>query len=329
MKNIFIHPSLSHIYQQYPLTLIDVGASGGIQDVWKNARAHLRVVGFEPDSRAFKQLTQTADPQCTFINTALYNKDGEVTFHLTKKQMCSSIFEPNFSFLEQFPDADRHTIINSIPVAVRKLSKKLLESEHITDADFLKVDTQGEDLFVLEGAQDVLDELIFGINIEAEFSPLYLKQPLFSDIDIYLRSRGFQLFDMKRYYWKRKIAPEASNTKGQLAFADVLYLKTYAALRDSLKNKNAEYQRSKILKCISICQLYGKTDYGLHLAAQAHKDGFLNDSDHTTITGSLSPKPFRLTFHGQYSLARLFHRIYLYLKSNRHYFSDEELGNEE
>lgn len=53
-----IYPSkFEDLYQSHPLTLIDVGASGGIMPLWKPHRRHLYVIGFEPDARAFDTLS--------------------------------------------------------------------------------------------------------------------------------------------------------------------------------------------------------------------------------------------------------------------------------
>ena len=49
-------PGFEDLYQAHPLTLVDVGASGGIMPLWEPHRQHLRIIGFEPDDRAFEAL---------------------------------------------------------------------------------------------------------------------------------------------------------------------------------------------------------------------------------------------------------------------------------
>jgi hypothetical protein len=51
--NIFIEPVFSDIYNKYPIVLIDVGASGGLERNWLPAVKYLQTIGFEPDERAY------------------------------------------------------------------------------------------------------------------------------------------------------------------------------------------------------------------------------------------------------------------------------------
>lgn len=328
MKAIFIHPSFKEVYKKHPITLIDVGASGGIPRLWKCAEKYLQVVGFEPDARAFEELKGMAGGTQKFVNAALYSSNGTIAFNLTKKQQCSSIFTPNASFLEQFPDAERCEVIGSIDVKTRRLSKELLLNEDIHDADFLKVDTQGEDLHVLKGATEVLDDFIFGVNVEVEFTSIYKDQPLFPDVDIFLRDHGFQLFDMKRYYWKRKIGKDACNVKGQLVFADALYFKTYEAFLNAVRTMDGTWQKAKVLKALSICLIYNKVDYAIYLCDKAASDNIFSGFERDLIFKAIYRRRGGINFKSRHRLASLLRKLYLYLKSDEFHFADEELGNE-
>ena len=54
--NPFLDKAFEQYYRTSPLTLIDIGASGGVHERWKSLKEYLRVVGFEPDERAFRDL---------------------------------------------------------------------------------------------------------------------------------------------------------------------------------------------------------------------------------------------------------------------------------
>ena len=56
--NIFIEQAFSDIYNKYPIILIDVGASCGLEPNWLPAVKYLQTIGFEPDKRAFVDLIQ-------------------------------------------------------------------------------------------------------------------------------------------------------------------------------------------------------------------------------------------------------------------------------
>ena len=66
--------------------------------------------------------------------------------------------------------------------------------------DFVKLDTQGTELYILEGMQHTLKRAIFGVEVEVEFIEMYKNQPLFNEVDIFMRKLGFHLFDLKKYF---------------------------------------------------------------------------------------------------------------------------------
>ena len=84
MKPIFISDKFEKIYAKYPITLIDIGSSGGFHGRWRKAKGYFKVVGFEPDERAFKKLKSGAGMM--YINTALSDSESETDFFLTRKQ---------------------------------------------------------------------------------------------------------------------------------------------------------------------------------------------------------------------------------------------------
>jgi len=85
----------------------------------------------------------------------------------------------------------------------------------IETADILKLDLQGYEKEALEGAVGLFDSLS-AIVLEVEFIPYYENQSLFSDIDSFLCSHDFGLYNLFDLHHE----PD-----GQLAFADAVYLK--------------------------------------------------------------------------------------------------------
>lgn len=321
MKNVFFHPSFKDLFKKYPIILLDVGASGGVQRIWRKAKEFLQVVGFEPDKRAFDGLRKTEDRSQKFINEALHSFEGTAKLNFAKKQTCSSVFAPNFSLISQFPDADRYSIVDTSDIHVRPLTKNILSKNNIKDADFLKLDTQGCDLDILKGATEVVDRYLFGIEVEVEFSPIYINQPLFSDVDIFLQEHGFQLFDLKRYYWKREVNNSFSNKKGQIIFADALYFKTYESLYNSIIGMDVSLRKIKILKALSICLIYNKVDYAAYLADRANRDGILDSADLGVILKRLSD--FKISFTGKLkNIIKILKNSFI---QNAFYHADEDL----
>jgi len=80
--------------------------------------------------------------------------------------------------------------------------------------DALKLDLQGFELEALRGLGRRLGE-VRAILTEVELAPLYDGQPLFADVDLFLRAQGFRLFHLYELW---------SHPDGQVTAADALYL---------------------------------------------------------------------------------------------------------
>src|SRR5262249_34589828 len=155
------------------------------------------------------------------------------------------------------PRVQRFDVVKRAAIPADRLDT-LLPAKGVADTDFIKIDTQGAELAILEGASDTLDTRVFGVEVEVEFAPLYVGQPLFSDVDALLRSRGFQLFDLRHSYWKRTSGARYGGPKGQLVFGDALYFKTEEAFAEQLgRLPDDDARRVKLLHALSIALLYG------------------------------------------------------------------------
>src|SRR5687768_11759141 len=151
--DIYIDLHFESEYSRHPLTLVDVGARGGVKRNWLGARRHLRVLGFEPDQREYERLVQSAGSGARkdeYFNVALHNTRGSVSLYVARDRGLSSIFEPDRAFLDTFPEAARFDREDVQQVAVDTLDNQLRE-RRIDDIDFIKADTQGSELFVLQG----------------------------------------------------------------------------------------------------------------------------------------------------------------------------------
>lgn len=89
--------------------------------------------------------------------------------------------------------------------------------------DVIKIDTQGTELDILRGSGRLLDNTL-AVELEVEFVPQYIDQPLFSDVDAFMRQQGFTLRGIRRTYWREK-AEYRHPHGGQIIHGDVLYLR--------------------------------------------------------------------------------------------------------
>ena len=327
-----IDESFSQCCGSFPFVFMDIGASGGIPDKWRFLKKYVRVIAFEPDEDAYNKLVlgQNKEVNIRYLKAALDKEIGEAQFNITRKQECSSLLKPNTYCLKQFPDSNRFDILRTKTISTTTIDEVVMK-HNINYVDLIKIDTQGSELFILNGCEDLLKNSIFAVEIEVEFTPLYEDQPLFSDVDDFMRKNGFLLFDIKRYYWKRKDNALKYASKGQLVFGDALYLRGAEFFFANLKDKSSEQSRAEIIKAIIICIMYGYLDYALHICLLSFESNLLNDNDVNIARKSLlSMKNFGGTipnFKGRLKIAKLVYSLYLLLKPNVWYSVDTDLGN--
>ncbi len=313
--NIFIDPAFYNYYQQYPIRLVDIGASGGLKNNWKGGERYLQVIAFEPDERAFINLVKGQTSKIKYLNTALYKEKAPLDFHMARKQGVSSLLLPNRSLLDKFPEVERFDILETMKIKADTLDNQF-QQHQIEDVDFIKLDTQGSELLILEGATRTLND-VFGLEIEVEFVELYQNQPLFSDIDRFVREFGFQLFDLKPYYWKRNAGKKYGKLQGQIIFADALYMREANSFENTLDMfEDDVLKKSKVLRAVSICILYGYLDYAFEIFNQ--KSDLFNNNEIQLFKRCIErnvPLVSKIpNFPGRGAMASVLYRLYRFFR---------------
>jgi FkbM family methyltransferase len=167
-------------YGQYAQTLrADVGFAG-------------HIFSFEPNPDVFTALARTArrDPRWHVFNRALSDFDGTAPFHIMASHQFSSIEKPAEGLDAVF--APRNKVEKVVDMDCRRLDgliDELLDA-HGLSRPFLKMDTQGHDRAVCEGAQASLPRLL-GIQTELAVRPLYAGATPYRSMIEYLEQRGF------------------------------------------------------------------------------------------------------------------------------------------
>mgnify|MGYP005839681235 CR=1 FL=1 len=255
------------------LTICNVGSRKlgiehdyGSQD-WGIFAPRLTIYGFDVDADACDAANADLDARQVswtekHIPLALSDSIGESTLYVTKHPMCSSLYPPNEPYLERFVAiADLMNLDFTVGIETTTLDA-FCQSEGIQEIDFLQTDVQGADLQVLEGASQLLEGSLLALKTEVEFSYLYRNQPLFADVDLYLRKKGFTLFDIDKAHRSRARSPIRSAAHpGQLLWADAFYF------RDLIQEGVSSYLRTpeRILKLACIADILDFPDYALEL----------------------------------------------------------------
>jgi len=174
------------------LKILDVGAALTDDPVYQHLidikRAQL--IGFEPDPEACRQLNlRYGEPHRFF---PFFVGDGRPgIYHQTNWGPTGSLFKPNTPMLEVFQLLAEVTI----PVVAHPVATTCLDDiPEIDDVDFIKIDVQGSELAIFKNASRVLADAVL-IQTEVSFVESYIGQPMFSDVDAFLRQSGFQFHD--------------------------------------------------------------------------------------------------------------------------------------
>jgi FkbM family methyltransferase len=239
------------------------------------------VFGFDPDVDECVRLNALAreqgDSTTTYVPIALGPDSGIVTLYETADPACSSIYPPITALVDAFAELACMSPTGQQPIGVTTLDEWCTEHA-VTHIDMLKLDTQGSELGVLQGATSILTTVLL-LEIEVEFNPLYQGQPLFGDVDTMLRSHGFMLWrlDNMVHYSAHS---SGSVRMGSLAFYDSLPFLS-PALGGQLYWGHAYYTRGELCPGSSAPALHDERQRTAMLADAAgltDLSAFLRDS---------------------------------------------------
>ena len=185
---------LAAIERGHVAAVLDVGAAGG--DFGRKLRASGyggEIVSFEPLTAAFERLAQAAegDDRWRTLQTAVGDRDRSAELNISGTPVSSSLLPMEPLHVETIPASQYEghetvrvrpldALVGELPAPVRR------------GPFYLKIDVQGYEAQVLDGAADTLHR-VAAIELEVSVRPLYRGAPLFRDMLARLEALGFTL----------------------------------------------------------------------------------------------------------------------------------------
>lgn len=275
-----------------PFGLLDVGARGGLQYPWNRLRSMINPIMVEPDPQEADRLRDVSDgADVVVVPHALWSRDEDVELRITRSPGCSSVLEPNQELLAQFPDSQRYGVERTVKVPARTVDS-LRSSRGMPPFDFAKIDVQGGELEVLRGGRQSFGQELVGLELEVEFAELYIGQPLFSDVEAFVREElGLCVWDIRKTYWKHTAGTHIGPTKGQLVFGDALFFRPLGTMPGYLESQGAEAGRQKLIAAMICAMAYGYADYTYALTGMTIAKKLLTPQELVQVRGAIARTP--------------------------------------
>jgi FkbM family methyltransferase len=177
-------------------TVIDVGAHDGeYGHLLRRGGYKGAIVSFEPLQDEHDRLLGAAEGDAQWHvapRMALGAENREVEINVAGNSYSSSILPMHERHEQAAPDS-RYVGVQKVPM--RRLDDVVHPAIRNGGQTLLKIDAQGYEMPVLEGAQRLLHS-ITGLQLELSVTQLYEGQVLYLDVLGWLRERGFELWNI-------------------------------------------------------------------------------------------------------------------------------------
>jgi FkbM family methyltransferase len=282
--------------------LVDIGVSGGLDAQWRHFGNDLRAFGFDPWIDECMRLAREEKSDKIDYIAALVGIVDESHWYHQKIEGEPGRKHREYTAADRVSDPYPRTSVNDIQRAQGRLNQspveissqkiqidKFVRETGLDHVDFIKIDTDGDDFEALLGCEGVIDSHnVLGFCIETQFhGPVSDRSNTFANLDRFLRSKGFLLFDTSMHRYSRSALPSqfvlniAAQTEfGQLMWGDAVYLRDPAA-PDYAARWSVNFAPHQILKLACLFEIYSMPDCAaeLILAYRAKIDGLTPASD--------------------------------------------------
>lgn len=174
--------------------VLDIGANRGQYASWMLFNKYKgRIISFEPQKKCHDLLKVNSKLNSSWKiadRVALGNEIGKVDLQVSENSVSSSILDMAEQHEEACPNSGYVK-----KEAVDLITLDGYKDEWISEANkiFMKMDVQGFEMPVMEGAKQLISNKVEGIQLEMSLSTLYHGETLFHDYLNYFEKLNFEL----------------------------------------------------------------------------------------------------------------------------------------
>jgi len=177
--------------------LMDIGASGAPPAIWNDIASQSIYIGLDPDLREIHEDKSSRFHRSVIFNEAVTaEKDAtEAMVYLTRSPFCSTVLAPNPAATAAWLERDMFEVESRASVRATTI-ESVLRRLDLPSLDWVKLDTQGTDLRLINSmSPDVLSR-VMAIDTEPGLIDIYQCEDMFVDVHRDLTKNGFWLSGM-------------------------------------------------------------------------------------------------------------------------------------
>ena len=198
--------------------VLDVGANVGQTGLALRSLGYTgRIVSFEPLAAAHQALCMASesDPDWEVApRMAIGDENGEIDINVSRRNNSSSVLPLQATLLAAAPQAE---YVGTERAPLARLDTATVDYIGAAANIYLKVDVQGYEMQVLEGAVGIMPK-ISAVQMELSLAALYEGQTLYRELLEYFAIRGYELFSLSPGF--------TDVASGRLLQADGFFIKT-------------------------------------------------------------------------------------------------------